>query len=146
MPHAIPPGALVRRDADRFTGLVLAHIPEPDMDAAAAIPFDKPEYLGDLRAGVTRGTVACLGFMRGGRVVGQVFYPIAVDDFRIHGAHAMPGLESGEAWTVCMPMIEAHARRVGCRTITTDTSRPGVLRAHLAGGFVITEAILTKKL
>lgn len=146
MPHAIPKGAVVRRDAELFTRLVLCHVPAPDMEAAAAIPYDKPEYLAELRAAVAADKVGCLGFMRGGEVVGQLFYHLENGDFRIHGAHAMPGLEDGEAWAACMPMIEAHARRVGCVSITTDTSRPGVLRAHIAGGFRVAETILTKAL
>lgn len=146
MPHAIPAGTFVRRDADRLARLAMEYASAPDFDAARAIPFDKPEYLAHLESEWRAGRINALNFRRAGVVVGQVFFEKAGDIFRIHGGHALPAAVTNADFCEVMEFLEEEARRVGCRAITTDTSRPGILRDHTARGYKVAEVILTKAL
>lgn len=146
MPHAIPTGEALRRDADRLTRLTMELCPAPDFDAAAAIPFDRPEYLAHLRAEWEAGRVRAFVFRRAGVAVGQLFFEIVGDAFRIHGGHTLPAAVTSADFCEAMEFLETEARRLGCKSIVTDTSRPGVLRHHAAAGWKVAEVILTKPL
>lgn len=146
MPQAIPPGQTLRRDAATLTRLTVELATAPDFDAAAAIPFDRAEYLAHLRAEWEAGRLRAFTFRRGGAAVGQVFFEIRGDDFRIHGGHTLPAAVTSADFCAAMETLETEARRLGCKTITTDTSRPGVLRDHARRGYRVAEIILSKTL
>lgn len=146
MPQKIHPGEAVRRDADSLARIVADFAASPDFGAAAAIPYDHGAHLAHLENEWRAGRIHAANFRRAGVVVGQVFYAVEGDRFRIHGGHSLPSAVTNADFCEVMAFLETEARRLGCKAITTDTSRPGVLRAHLAQGYKVAEVIMTKAL
>ena len=141
MPHAIPSARSFRRNAATLSRLTVRFMGLGEAEGVAArVPFDfqkdREEIVRRLAGGDLIG--ACFDNESGARVgafFGEVVVRENVRVFCVHGGYS----DSPEdTWTRGIPAIEAFARSLGCTFIEHETSRPGVVAAHISNGAKIT--------
>lgn len=117
---------------------------EAAADDAGLIPRSSPAFGEWLKQETAAGRLHRIAVTCGGVRNGTGWVSIKGDRLHIVAAALQPG--GPDRFLQVLPILEKAARKLGCKTISCHTARPGLMNRLSKAGFGLGEALLIKNI